>query len=134
LPPAAALADDPYANLVVLYRVQKVAAGGYYAGVLTRSQLEIDGDNLVKFTSEHFGTFQVVYLTAPVSSVHEVAVPASLLRRHYYIHGVKVANFDNSQQVDSGYQGWVLHLTEPKVSSGTTSLLSGLMIHLDAGQ
>lgn len=74
LPEAASLGlNADYANLIVLYKVKKVAEDQVYAGFLTREFLEVVGGSVI-FASDYFGSFQVAYTKAPVTQAVQVAV------------------------------------------------------------
>jgi hypothetical protein len=125
------LADDPYANLVVYYGVKKVGAGGTFAGIFSRSNLEIV-NNKVQIQTKYFGTYQAVLTAKLIEQATEVAVNRSQITGpRFYVSGVKSATFDSGLQKNSGYQGWSLKTTLPKVSSGGAILISGYVMRYE---
>ena len=125
------LAADPYENLVVYYGVKKVGAGGTFAGIYSRSNLEIV-NNKVQIQSKYFGTFQAVLTTRLIDLPKEVAVNISQITGpRFYVSGVKSSTFDSGLQKNSGYQGWSLKTTLPKVSSGGATLISGYVMRYE---
>jgi hypothetical protein len=125
------LADDPYANLVVYYGVKKVGAGGTFAGIFSRSNIEIV-NNKVQIQSKYFGTFQAVLTAKLIDQATEVAVNRSQITGpRFYVSGVKSSTFDSGLQKNNGYQGWFLKTTLPKVTTGSSTLTSGYVLRYE---
>lgn len=80
LPQAAALhmaMNDPYANLLIIYKVMKAETNVVVAGVLPRSDLEVDGGK-VRFKISHFGAYQAVLTsTLATTTAKEVVLPGA---------------------------------------------------------
>ena len=77
LPAGAGLAlADPYANLVVLYRVTKVGEGTQVSGLIPLSDLNI-GSGVVQFKIRYFGTYQAVLTGKPVTASRETTASTS---------------------------------------------------------
>ena len=125
------LLDDPYANLAVLYSINKVAEGGTFAGVFTRQDLQIINGK-VRVTTKHFGTFQAIISAAPIPPVPEKAVtPAQIAKHRYYTRGIKVASFGTGADYKDRFQGWLLRLSDAKVTAPSTELTSGFILRLE---
>lgn len=131
LPGAASLADDPYANLVVLYKIGKVAEAGDYYGVFARDQLTVENGK-VKFATTYFGVFQAIITQSLVAAAVEkpveqvVAKPVQKLRR-YYARGFQSVTFGDDAASVSDFKGWIARLAPMAVIKGASKLSTDMI-------
>ncbi len=90
------LQEDPYQNVVILYRIQDQASPtGLVSGLMPRSQFEV-GDNLARFQAPGFGEYQAVNLVQPVTSAKEVVTtePVVTIRNEPVLTSTKTDEID----------------------------------------
>ena len=109
-----------YERLVVLYRVQSVTDNTEKTGYVGRASLEIK-DNLVRFKTRHFGTFQAILtrtvLPEPTKALITPAVLAKPSRNVWFVPGSTGVVFANDAERGAGIQGWILGYTPATVSN-----------------
>lgn len=114
------LADNSFEKLVVLYRVQSVADNMEKAGFVTRANLVIK-DNMVRFQTRHFGTFQAIYtvevLSEPAKELVGPAITPKPTRKTWYVAGPTGVVFANDSERGAGLQGWFLGFTPATVNN-----------------
>jgi len=123
---------EPYANLAVMYRVNKASSQDSSSGIIPRNQIKIENGYAVISTS-HFGVFQTVIMTKPITVAVEVPTikpeekpiaeekpPAKNLAKFYYGRGFLSSSFGNDSSKDNGFQAWVHTATPARVGNGTT--------------
>jgi hypothetical protein len=129
IPAASALAEDPFANLAVIYHVKKVGSGNAdFTGILTRDQLVITGSH-VSFQTTFFGTYQAVLTASPVTLASEVAALPSTPEfgggRSFFVGGPLMATFGGQAGLNGqslrGLHGWV-HKRTPGGVGGPAAL------------
>jgi hypothetical protein len=151
LPSTASLTTaDPYANLAVLYQVDKVAAADSFFGIYTRDEIEIV-DGYAVFQTNHFGTYQAVFTKAPVAARKEVATsavakpqptptpkptptppPPAPMRRVFWSSGALTATFGGDEQTQDGLQSFPVDATPARVGTKST-LTHGFKTKLESG-
>ncbi len=121
--------QDALANLVVIYKIKKVADNGDFSGLLTRGHLEIAG-GYVRFTTTFFGTFQAIITKKLVEETKEVAVKAEpKFKKTFYTKGFATATLGDDTPRSEGYLALFHSLTPATVKADADSKLStGLMI------
>ncbi len=121
--------QDALANLIVIYKVKKVADNGEFSGLLTRGQLEIVG-GYVRFTTTFFGTFQAIITKKLVEEAKEVAVKAEpKFKKTFYTKGFATAVNGDDTPRSEGFLALFHPLTPATVKADVDSKLStGLMI------
>lgn len=129
------LADDPYANIAVFYKVSKAAEGGAgYVGVFTRAQITVSNGKAA-FETTHFGTYQVVFTAAPILVAKEVSsatLPIADSYR-YVVKGFQSTIFPDSTAPSSGgLRGGFLLFTPNRVASGSV-LSTGIVRKVKSG-
>jgi hypothetical protein len=119
------VSEADLANMVVLYSVNKNKAGGLFAGVFSRNEIQIV-DGKARISTSYFGTFQLALMDSVLSPVTEKLVTREeIAARLYFNSGVKVSSFGNGHQNNAGFQGWVTKTSDPKVSTSTNTMTSG---------
>ncbi len=130
------LQQDTLTNLAVLYRVDKHAAGGAFAGLIPRDQITIK-DGYAQVSTFHFGTFQAVFTKAVVTKPIEAPAPQKIVEnpvieepvtqeppsakvRIYYVRGFSSVSFGDDRSSVDDYQGWVHSLSQATVGTDKT--------------
>lgn len=76
LPSGSSLLTPDLSHLSVVYKVRKEATNQWIEGLIPSTLLVID-QKTITFTTSHFGTFQAVFLTAPVTQAATEIVAAT---------------------------------------------------------
>ena len=74
------LTEDTLAKLVVIYKINRVADGKLYLGVIPRSELTVN-NNKVTFPAKNFGAFQLVTASSLIEASKEVAVEGAIMTK-----------------------------------------------------
>lgn len=123
------LANEDFAKLVVLYRVQSVADNLEKVGYVTRASLTIR-DNMVRFQTRHFGTFQTIYTHEVLSESSKelagpVVTPEKRVRKVWYVPGPSGLVFANDSERNAGLQASLLSFTPAMVNNFERVLQTG---------
>lgn len=129
----AALAGDPYENLVVVYRVTKAGEGREFNGLIPRSGLVIVGGS-VSFDTQFFGTFQAAITKKTVTVAKEVergkAAPRKAVVKARW-QGPQLTSFgDGEPRRSDGFQGFGLFLAPWRVAGTKSQLSTGLVLNV----
>lgn len=121
--------QDALANLIVLYKVKKVAENGEFTGLFTRRQLELV-DGYVRFSTTFFGTYQAIITKKLVEEAKEIAVkPEPKTRKFYYTQGFPTSMFADDVPRSDGLVALFQAFTPAMVKADTDSkLTTGLLI------
>jgi len=124
--------SSPLDRLVVFFNVQIANENRSVQGIIPRSDIEIV-NGYATILTKHFGTFQTAILSKKIETL--VQAPANPLPippdnaiaetpapRRYYIKGARTIG----SSVNSTIQTWVPFMTPARVTSTTTTLMSGL--------
>jgi hypothetical protein len=149
--------QDGLDNLVVLYKVTRVDAGGDFNGLIPRDEIEIDGGYAV-VKSKYFGVYQAVITAKKVEAAVEVAsdfeptatetsvatdtetsvatstdteVDEPTFFRVYFTRGPAIASFGGDAGTKSGLRTWVPWLTPARVGQGS-QLNSSIVLRLQS--
>ncbi len=128
--------QDAFENLIVLYRVDKHAAGGAFKGVIPRDSFVVK-NGYAQVSTIHFGTFQAVFTKSVVTNAFETPAPQKIAEepvvkepekeeplptkvRFYYVRGFSSVSFGDDRSSVDDYQGWAHHLSRGTVGTDTT--------------
>lgn len=118
---------DPYANLVVLYKIEKASTKSAFSGVITRDKLVIAG-GFVRFDASFFGTYQAVITASLVAQAKEVPhnpEPVAKKKRLHFVRGPASATFGDDRARVDAFAAWVQKLTPAFVRVGDATLRTG---------
>ncbi len=131
--------DDPYARVVVVYRVLKAELGREFSGMFSRADLTIENGK-VSFDTRYFGTFQAAFTEklvaeAPkeVETGAEPAPKAKIVRA--MMRGPALLSYGEGEPARlQGFQGFGVQLTPWRVQGPKMQISTGMALYVTPGE